>query len=65
MSLINKAKKQFNNMQNDLSPADIRWLLKCIFESHNVWGSDIEQSVKTINKLKNKLKEIDDVINKT
>lgn len=55
-----QTKKQFTNSMSQLNAVDIRFILKTIFESHNIWGSDIEQSVKTINKLKTKLKEIED-----
>ena len=62
MSLL-KGKLSNQDAVNQLNTRDIKWLLKCIFESHNVWGSDIEQAVKTINKLKNQL-ESTNVINK-
>ncbi len=55
-----QTKKQFTNSMSQLNAVDIRFILKTIFESHHIWGSDIEQSVKTINKLKTKLKEIED-----
>ena len=55
-----QTEKQFKNAMSQLNATDIRFILKTIFESHNIWGSDIEQSVKTINKLKSKLKEIED-----
>tara|TARA_Y100000401_G_C8231067_1_gene178140 strand:- start:240 stop:434 length:195 start_codon:yes stop_codon:yes gene_type:complete len=55
-----QTEKQFKNAMSQLNATDIRFILKTIFESHNIWGSDIEQSVKTINKLKTKLKEIED-----
>tara|TARA_R110002020_G_scaffold70129_7_gene182066 strand:+ start:1318 stop:1515 length:198 start_codon:yes stop_codon:yes gene_type:complete len=50
--------KQIKRANATLDEVDVKWILKTIFESHAIWGSDIEQSVITINKLKNKLKEI-------
>jgi hypothetical protein len=41
----------------NLGSKDIKWLIKVIFESNNISGSDIEQAVLTITKLKEKLKE--------
>jgi hypothetical protein len=51
--------KQIKRRNATLNEVDIRWILKTIFESHSIWGSDIEQSVVTINKLKMKLEEIE------
>jgi hypothetical protein len=50
--------KQIKRANAALNEVDIRWILKTIFESHAIWGSDIEQSVLTINKLKTKLEGI-------
>ena len=35
--------------------------MKVIFQSNNISGTDIEQSVKTITKLKDNLKEFENV----
>ena len=58
--LTEKEKARVEVVLKQINPKDIKWILKTIFESHNVWGSDIEQAVITINKLKTKLKEMED-----
>lgn len=42
---------------SDLGSNDIRWLLKVIFESKNLSGTDIETAVLVINKLKTILED--------
>tara|TARA_Y100001973_G_scaffold102052_2_gene166360 strand:- start:164 stop:391 length:228 start_codon:yes stop_codon:yes gene_type:complete len=58
--LTEKQQEAAKRVLKKLDSNDIKWILKTVFESRNVWGSDIEQAVKTINKLKDKLKEMQD-----
>ena len=60
MSIIPDALKKSTD-KDVLDNVDYVWILKVIRESNNLRGSDLPQSVKTVTKLQNILKEGDNV----
>ena len=60
MSIIPDALKKSTD-KDVLDNDDYIWILKVIRESNNLRGSDLPQSVKTVTKLQNILKEGDNV----